>query len=158
MERPIKIELSGRDPVAWNRINSKLMELIEGTVECLMADLDHDKKEEVALIGKDIAKLTTNWIQAKFESSPIDNELKLVEINKRFEEIKNLQIQRQLNEVKLEKQKLELWEKRIMTALNILSVANKCFTKDENGNAVLILTNQQLADLKSGIKFLTDDN
>jgi len=152
MSELMRIELGGRDSEAWNRVFAKLTGVVEKAVAHLVGDASAKTKAEAKEFAKDIADITKTWFRAKLEKPEIDNELKLAEIAERFEKIKALHVQRELAEVKLDEKRLDLWEKRMVTALKWLRFLTQCTVRDKDGNLTLVLSNQQLARLHADLK------
>jgi len=148
MSELLRIELTGKNAEAWNRVFGSLTGLLESAVRKVCCRINPDAEGEAASLATDIAEITKSWVRAKLENPSIENESKLAEIAERFERMKLLQIDQKRGMVALEKEKLELFEKQVQTALRLLKVLHSCVVRDEQGNVTVLLTNKILANLK----------
>lgn len=153
----IRFDLTGKDSEAWNRVFASLTEAVEKAVTHLSDSGDGSADDKTNGLISDIAEITKTWVRSKMERPAIENQLKLAEIAARFEEIKTARVNREIAEVELDRKKLELCEKRLETALKMLTFFNNYTVRDDDGNVTLVLTNEQLSALHSNLQRLRQE-
>ncbi|MCP4581491.1 MAG: hypothetical protein GY839_07710 [candidate division Zixibacteria bacterium] len=116
MSDTIRVELSGKQSEAWNRMFDSFTSVIEKAVEQLAPNMGEDKRAKVKDDINDICEITKNFLQAKIEKPVLENEMIIADIAKKFEELKLIKANRkkieaetEILEVNLEKQRLDLW-------------------------------------------------
>ncbi len=156
MSDPIRLDLTGRNSRAWNRVFDTLTSAVESAVDNLMPDAPDEIREEAKDLAGGIAEITKDWLKAKLERPALENELKIVEIAAKFEELK---VQRQeaevnlaLKKVELDERRLDLWEKRLTLALRWLGFFQRNIIREADGSVVLLLTGENMGALMADLQ------
>src|SRR5262245_36323297 len=99
MSEPIRIELTGANANAWNRVFDTVTKVVEEAASTLLACQPNELRAKASNLAMEFAALSKDWVRAKLEAPVLDNELKLADIAKKLEEIRLTQAQREIVEV-----------------------------------------------------------
>lgn len=157
----IRLDITGKQADAWNRAFGSFADVIERAVEHLAPNMDEPQRQHVHDLTQDIADITKNYIKAKLECPALENELKLAKIAAKFEELKTKQAERkqievdtEIKQVTLEKERLDLWDRRLVLAFKWLGFLENHVVRSPDGTVTLILSNRDLSALRTDIALL----
>lgn len=154
MSDVIRLELTGKQAEAWNRVFDTLAGVVVRAVEHLIPDDGAEKKEQARQMTEDLAEITKGWAKAKIERPTLENEKIIADITAKFEEAKLTRAKREQVEVETQKKRLELWEQRVAMALRWLGFLGHHIIRGEDGSVTVVLTNRALALLHADVKAL----
>jgi len=161
MSDMLRIQLTGKSADTWDRIFEKLVGVIETAVDGVMPTLNEESRDNIQEFVQDVAEVSKGYIKARMEKPSLENELKIAQITKAFEESKliraqadNVAIDTKNKVLSHERGQLELLNQRIEMALKWLGFLSAHVHRDKDGNAYLVLTNQHMSDLTTDLKEL----
>jgi hypothetical protein len=161
----IRLELSGKRADAWNRVFDTLTAIVEKAVDQIVPDSEPAVRDTAKAMSADVAEITKGFLQAKLERPVLENELTVAEIAIKFEELKTakanreqIEVNTERSKVALERDRLALWEQRMVLAFKWLGFLQHHLVRTEDGNAVLLLTQQDMSSLLSDCKAIQQEN
>ena len=158
MSDKFRYELTGKRGEAWDRIFDSLLRIVEKGIDNLTPDIGEESKEIADDMMQGLGELTKGWLKAKLDKPVLENEKIMAEIALKFEELKLQEAKRDRYEVntertrlKLENERLELWENRMTLAFKWLEFLTNKVVRDENG-VYLVMTNQDVQTMMKELK------
>lgn len=155
----VRLELTGKRAEAWDRVFETLTSVIEGAVDHLVPESAEQTRETAHGLTRDIAEITKGFVSAKLEKPALENELTIAEIAIKFEELKlsaanreQIEVETAIRKVALEKERLDLWERRMSLAFKWLGFLQTHISRSPDGSVTLVLTNQDMSSLLSEVR------
>jgi hypothetical protein len=150
----IRIDISGKTAFAWDRLFDRLTGIVGKAVDALACNAEPATRAAAKECAADIIEITKGWMQAKLQKPILDNEKTIAEIAIKFEELKMAEVKRRqaeieadLKAVELEKERLELWELRLIKAMKWLGFLQTHMVREADGSVSLVLTNENMTSL-----------
>lgn len=156
MSDVIRIEFTGKDSKQWNRVFDRFHSVISQAIDFVQEDSSEATRKSTEQFVRDIGDITKGWAKAKFDSASIDNEVKLADIQKRYQEALKTKAEREGQEISNDRNRIRLSEERFASALRMLQFLHSCVATDKDGNVTLLLTNQNPALLAADLKALAE--
>lgn len=160
----IRLELSGRQADAWNRVFGALAGVIENAIDRLAANVEPEARETAKNLSRDVAEIAKSFVKAKLERPTLENESTVADIALKFEQLKLLQANREqvevetkIRKVRLDKERLEFFERQLTVAIKWLGFLQRHIVSDNDGSVTLVLTNQDMASLSTDVRAIQNE-